>query len=323
MIRPPLSRTLRYRLVVLALGNAVLIGILASLLDEGASLARVFVGIGRHAGPVLIAAYGLSGVVFTGAIDLSMGSIIAVSGSVFGILVHEGTHPVVVLCATMTTAWALASLNGVAVVILRIPALIVTLAALAIHRGVALIVADLGLADFSGGIGVGVDYQWTGSATANVVLVGASLLALTFGALAKSPRLFLARGDSEDACRLQGVSPRSVILRAFFVHGFFLGLAALVTVSNLRTIEPARIAQGFELDVVGAVVLGGTSVFGGEGSYAGALLGGLFLHFLEQSLIYAGVSPYYRDVVSGLTILSVIGVDCWLHRRARRLEELR
>ena len=75
--------------------------------------------------------------------------------------------------------------------------------------------------------------------------------------------------------------------------------------------------------MIGAVVLGGTNIFGGEGSYTGTMLGAVFLYLLEQTLSYAGVSPYYREVVTGATILLVIGTDCLLHRREKSLRELR
>ena len=81
-------------------------------------------------------------------------------------------------------------------------------------------------------------------------------------------------------------------------------------------------ALGFELQVIGAVVLGGTNIFGGEGSYAGTVLGAFFLYFTAEVLIYAGVSPYFQEVIVGAVIIVVIGLDCGWHRRQKRLEEL-
>jgi ribose/xylose/arabinose/galactoside ABC-type transport system permease subunit len=82
-------------------------------------------------------------------------------------------------------------------------------------------------------------------------------------------------------------------------------------------------ALGFELQVIAAVILGGTSIFGGEGSYAGTLLGSLFLYLVSQALIYAGATAYAQDALTGAVILLIIGADCALHRKAKLKEELR
>jgi len=81
-------------------------------------------------------------------------------------------------------------------------------------------------------------------------------------------------------------------------------------------------ALGFELQVIGAVILGGTNIFGGEGNYAGTALGALFLYFTSQWMTYAGISPYFQEAITGALIIAVIGLDCALHRRRKLLEEL-
>src|SRR5207244_8371379 len=117
---------------------------------------------------------------------------------------------------------------------------------------------------------------------------------------------WLALCSSEEASRLMGLKPGAILQSAFLASGIFLGLAALIYVTRIQAIEPARMARGIELEVIGAVVLGGTNIFGGEGSYVGTLLGAFFLYFILQALIYAGVSPYYQDVLTGAIILGVI-----------------
>ena len=92
--------------------------------------------------------------------------------------------------------------------------------------------------------------------------------------------------------------------------------------TNHITVEPARLGLGFELTVIAAVVLGGTSIFGGQGSYIGTALGGLFLYLIEPAMLYAGVNEYWRTTVQGAAILAVIGADCALGRQRKLLEEL-
>ena len=119
------------------------------------------------------------------------------------------------------------------------------------------------------------------------------------------------------------IIPHAVLQSAFVIGGCFLGLAALTYVTNRLTIDPARMALGFELGVIGAVVLGGTNIFGGEGSFIGTVLGAFFLYFADQSLLYVEIGAFYREAIQGSLILAVIGFDCALHRKQKLLDELR
>jgi ribose/xylose/arabinose/galactoside ABC-type transport system permease subunit len=119
-----------------------------------------------------------------------------------------------------------------------------------------------------------------------------------------------------------GLAPRKVLASAFAVGALFFGLAVLVYATRVQSIEPARMALGFELQVIAAVILGGTNIFGGEGSYLGTLLGALFLYLVSQVLVYASASAYLQEAITGGIILAVIGIDCALHRKAKLMEEL-
>lgn len=318
------SRPLLYRLAFLSGGNLVLLGAIFIYLKEGASFRQVLLKSGPDIAPTILSGLGMTGIIFAGSIDLSVGAIIAVAGTVFGILARSGVSPILSYAACFSTAWCLSMLNGYLVRFLKVPAIILTLAGRTFYRGLALIVADLGIPRFSGYISVQSDaYHGPGKFYAGWILLLALLFALAWEAFAATPRRWLALGNSEEACRLQGLRPARILQSAFFAGGIFLGLAALIEVSRIQAIEPARIADGFELPVIGAVVLGGTNIFGGEGSYLGTVLGAFFLYLAEQLLIYAEVSAYSQKVILGGAILGVIGLDCLLHRRRKLLEELR
>ncbi len=187
----------------------------------------------------------------------------------------------------------------------------------------ALVSADIGIPNFSGNISIPDEaFHSPGKLYAGRILLFALLAALLWEAFAKTPRRWLALGSSEEACRLLGLSPGRILQSAFLASGIFLGLAALIFVTRVQYIEPARLALSFELQVIGAVVLGGTNIFGGEGSFAGTVLGAFFLYFTAQVLTYAGVNPYFQEAVTGAIIIGVIGLDCALHRRRKLLEEL-
>jgi ribose/xylose/arabinose/galactoside ABC-type transport system permease subunit len=319
-------KSLRRRIAFLIVGDLLLLAFVLSFAARNpeSSVLREATSIANNAAPVLLAGIGLTGIVYTGAIDLSIGAILAVAGTVFGICYTNGLGPLPSFAACFLTALMLSMFNGGVVRLLKIPAIIVTLAGLTFYRGMALILADSVVEDFGGQFSIlNEAYRTPGRDYAGTILVIAVIAALAWELTGRLPRTWLAMGNSETACRLKGLEPGNILTSAFAAGGCFLGLAAVTFVTNLQTIEPSRIARNFELDVIGGVVLGGTNIFGGEGSFLGTLLGGLFLYLVGQTMIYAGVSEYWRIAVQGAVILTVIGIDCLLHKKHKRLGELR
>ena len=324
MLHGRVTRFTFYRLMFLMVSNLLLLAVIRLLLQEGASFADVLRGVASNTAPTMLAGLGLTAIIFTGAIDLSIGAIIVVAGAVFGVMVHHGMPPALCYAACVATAWSLSMCNGYLVRALHIPALIITLGGLTLYRGVGLIIADVGVENFIGNISVHSDaYHGPGKFYAGWILLATVAAMLFWVSVSRTPRRWLALGNSEEACRLQGLNTGRIMQSAFGVGGLLLGIAALIEVTRVQAIEPARMATGFELEVIGAVVLGGTNIFGGEGSFAGTVLGVVFLYLTEQVLTYAGVSVYFRDVIIGGTIVAVIGIDCLLHRRRKLLEELK
>ncbi len=323
MLHGRFTRFLVQRMVFLSLGNLLLLGAIFVLTRNGGSFRDVILHAAPNIAPTFLAGLGLTGILCAGAIDLSIASIIALSGAVFGVFVARGFPPVFCYVACYLTGVGLSGLNGSLVRWMKIPPLIITLGGLAFYRGMALILADSAIPGFSGNISVPDDaFHSPGKEYAGVILFGAIALALLWEGFSKTFCKWLALGNSEEACHLVGMSPGRVMQSAFWVGGLFLGLSALVFVTRIQAIEPARMALGLELQVIGAVILGGTNIFGGEGSYAGTVLGAFFLYFLSELMVYAGVSPYYQEVAAGATIIFVIGLDCGMHRKRKLLEEV-
>lgn len=311
------------RVKYLAVANVLLLLVIWCLLKEGASFSNVLARCLTDTAPVLLAALGLTAIIFTGAIDLSIGSVLALGGTCFGILVVKGAPPWVAWLGCVAVVVLISGCNGLMVRWMRIPAIILTLAGLPFYRGVALMLADSMIPGFSGNISVqdaayhtpGKSYPW--------LLLGLGVaVAAWMEFRSRSARLWLALGGSEEACRLAGLNPGRLTTQAFWFGGAFLALGTLVYVTRVTAIEPSRMALGFELQVIGAVILGGTNIFGGEGSFTGTLLGGLFLYLISQVLTYAEASPYLQDAITGAVIIGVIGLDCATQRRAKQLEEL-
>jgi len=318
-----MPRSLKLRLLTLLAGNALLLLWIRLLLPEGGSFREVLSGAFTDAAPPLLAALGLTGIVCTGALDLSLGGIVGVCGAVFGVLAAGGAPPAACFAACIACAVVLSALNCAVSQALRLPVILWTLGARTIYRGLALLIAHGLVTAFSGNFVMPSEaFHAPGKSYASWILLAGVFVALAWEAFGKTPRLWIALGCSEEACRLQGLSPGRIRLSAFLAGGVYLGLSALLLITQSQAIEPARLAVGFELAVIGAVVLGGTNIFGGEGSHAGTIAGAFFLYFLGQLLVYAGVNVYWREVAAGAAIVIVIGFDCLLHRRRKRIEEL-
>lgn len=329
MLQTILSRyapALRNRLLFLVIANMLMLAFIfaATQRHPDASFSDELSRLGPNIAPLLLAGFGLTGIVMTGAIDLSIGAMVAMSGTVLGILFYHGAPPIICFAGCLVTSVLLSITNGLLVQWLRIPAIIITLAGLTAYRGLALVVADITIGGFTGHIAISGDaYQSPGKLYAGWIGGLGLLVAITWELCGKTTRTWLALGNSPVACRLRGLSDRRILMSAFAVGGVFHGLAALTDVTNSMSIEPNRLALGFELEVIAALVLGGTNIFGGEGSYAGTALGGLFLYLVSQTMLYAGVGESWRTAVEGALIIAVIGFDCVVHRRRKSLEELR
>ena len=331
MILNRMTSPVRRRLMWLVAGNVSLLLVIFACLLPGdtfagalSRLGTVLVDTPRNMAPEMLAAIGLTAIIWTGAIDLSIGSVLAVGGAVFAMGYSHEIHPVMCFACCLLAAGGLVASNGLLVRWLKIPALIVTLAGLAAYRGVALVLVNLGVPGFDGNLTVPEEiYRVPGRDWAAWILVAAVGMAIVSELFFRTPRLWLAHGSSSSACRLHGLDLSKLSVTAFLFGGLYVGLAAMLYVSNQQTIDPARMALGFELTVIAAVVLGGTNIFGGEGSFLGTVLGVLFLYLARQTLVYALDDVHARQAFEGALILGVIGFDCVLHRVEHRMEELK
>lgn len=245
---------------------------------------------------------GMTCVILTGGIDLSVGSVMALSGTLAAGLLVAGANGAAALAAGIGVGVALGAANGLFVAFAGMPPIIVTLATMGIARGLALIYTGGypidGLPDwvrfFGSGKVLGVQMP---------VLTMLAVYALAWLMLERMPfgRYVYAIGGNEHATRLSGVRVSRVKLAVYTFAGLTSALAALVLTGRLMSGQP-NAGGGFELDAIAAVVMGGTSIAGGRGSIVGALLLGV----LNNGLNMIGVNPYVQNVIKGAIILLAI-----------------
>lgn len=268
-----------------------------------------------------VIAVGMTLIIITGGIDLSVGSILAFSSIVGGLLLEAGTPVIVSVLVSLVIGTIAGFVNGFFITKFKMPAFIVTLAMMEICRGLTMVVtngenqsltpdsslpANLSAnyttySVFGGSLGgffpVPIIIMFV------VILIGYYLLKYTtFG------RSLYAIGGNREASRFSGIKVGKIELLAYTITGLLCGVAGIVLNSRLGAAIPTA-GEGYEMDAIGAVVIGGASLAGGEGSMGGTLIGVLILSVLNNGLNLMNVNSFYQDVVKGLVILLAVLID--------------
>lgn len=253
-----------------------------------------------------IIAVGMTMVILTGGIDLSVGSVMALSMTGAAGAMLSGVSPAVAIPIAMGIGLLCGAINGFLVSYLKLPAIIVTLATMEIPRGLGLLYTKgyplTGLPESFAFWGRG---EFLGVQTPIlimfVVFLGAYLLLNHYPA----GRYLYGIGGNEEAVRLSGIRVQRYKFLAYLLSGLTASIAGIVLASRLMSGQP-NAGEGFELDAIAAVVLGGTSIAGGRGHIFGTLIGALTLGVLNNGLNMMEVSPYMQKVFKGVIILLAI-----------------
>ena len=272
---------------------------------------------------VLIIAAGMTLVMLSGEIDISVGSAFAVCAVAAGVLAKAGLPIVLVFGAVCALGASIGALNGAFVAILRLPSIVVTLAMMIVLRD-ALRWTTQGawVQDLPSG------FQWMGLSQRAYPFGAGALACAIVAVLAWSlrhtaaGRLLYATGSSRDAARLAGVNTPVVTLSAFAALGALTGLAAVINAMRFNQV-PANTGLGLELKVIAAVVVGGTAITGGRGTIAGTVLGVVLLGAIGPALTFLGVSAYWERAIQGAIILIAVAADALPHRSQRYAARLR
>jgi ribose transport system permease protein len=261
-------------------------------------------------------ALGMTFVIMTGGIDLSVGSVAALSSVIAALLSPYGL--LAGLVGPLLVGMALGLINGVVIARLGIAPFITTLAMLLAARGLALIFAK----NTSVAVSYDTNFTTLGSNDLLGVPIPALILALAFlvGALALSygrwGRHVLAVGGNEEAARLLGLPVSRIIISVYMLSGVMAALAGVILASQFGAGQPTE-GLGWELQAIAAVVVGGTLLTGGLGSVWTTLVGVLLLGLIINMLNFEGLGPYWQSVIRGLFLLVVVVLQNQLARRRR------
>lgn len=260
-----------------------------------------------------ILACGTTVVLISGGLDLSVGSIFAVVGVTVGIFMAEWQlDPVLAVIFGLMIGAGLGALNGAIQVITKVPAFIVTLGGLTAYKGLAEILASgRDLSRFPEMFQI----LGTGYITPVIIMLATAVITGLFLTKTRLGNRAFAIGGNEEVARLAGVPIAKSRIYYYMIGGMLAALAAIIEVSKLNFAMPAR-GQSYELFAIAAVVIGGTSLFGGRGGVGKTLLGMLIMQTITVGLSYMGIGTSYQRIAIGAIIIMAVYWDVW--RRSAR-----
>jgi ribose transport system permease protein len=319
--RRALDLMLQYNFIIIFF----LVVVIAALLSDNFLTFRNVSNLFQQAAVVGIVAVGMSFVILTGNIDLSVGSMAAFGGMLGSVAMASGLHPLVALAAVLAVGSAGGAIMGGISAYAKVPSFIVTLAGLVTVRGLTYLMSD--------GVPIGgLPHAFGAFGTMGVPLFPGSdqlfpMLGLVFVLIGVLGTLVLrftvfgeyiyASGGNAEAAGLSGVPTRAIITATFAISGFLAGLSGMLLAARLRIGQPTA-AQGLELDAIAAVVLGGTSLSGGRGGVIGTVFAVMLLQVVRNIFNLLGLGSFYQMTITGLIIIAAILLNRAIDHRTGR-----
>jgi ribose transport system permease protein len=300
---------------LLPFGTLILLGIALTIATPHFFTAINLASVARQTAVINIIALGMTLVIITGGIDLSVGSILAISG-LFGSMAIKAGQPILIAIAIgIGTGVVCGLLNGLMITRLRISPFIVTLGTLEAYRGLALVISKgLPVHEIPDSFSYLGDGNLLGIPFSLWVLAVCAILMHFILENTKLGRYAFAIGSNQSAAYYAGVPIKFHLTSVYLIAGGLAGLAGMVEASRLMTGQPTA-GQGYELQAIAAVVIGGGSLQGGEGSVVGTLIGAFIIGLLSNGSDLLGINPYWQQVTIGAVIIGAVGFDEFRKRR--------
>lgn len=293
------------------IGALIVLMVFVTVLNPNFIKPTNLVNLLRQVSVNALIAFGMSFVILTGGIDLSVGSVLALTSAIFAGLLGMRVPPMVGVVIALLIGSFLGAINGVLITKGKMAPFIATLATMTIFRGLTLVYTDGNpITNFSDafsykfiGRGFILGVPWP-------VILMIVFFAISFIILNKTPfgRKIYAIGGNEKASFISGIKVDNIKIKIYAISGFLATMAGLILTSRLNSAQPTA-GTAYELDAIAAVVLGGISMSGGKGKIAGTLVGALILGALNNGLNFLGVSSFYQQIVKGIVILIAVLID--------------
>ena len=269
-----------------------------------------------------IISIGSAFVILTGGIDLSVGSVAAVSAVTAAILMRTGIPAIVACLLTVVIAAAYGTLNGLLITKIAVPPLIATLATMTSLRGVAFILTGgMPIFGFSTTFGQFAAGTFLGLPYPVILLLALYLFAIWFLSRTTTGRYIYGVGSNEEASRLSGINVSGVKIFTYMISGLLAGVAGLVLLSRTNSGQPTA-ASGYELEAITSVVLGGIALTGGDGKISLVLVGAIIMGVLKTGMVMLNVNDYVQMVIQGMVLVLAVALSTLTQGVRKRLADL-
>ncbi|BCZ44005.1 ribose ABC transporter permease [Clostridium gelidum] len=296
---------LKYKSILALIILCIIVSVISPTFLQISNLRNLFTQISVNA----VISLGMTFVILTGGIDLSVGSIVAISGAVSAVTIKNTGSISLGILAALFTGILVGFINGIIVSKGRIQAFIATLATQTVFRGVTYV--------FTGGnpiSGLGDSFMKLTNSRILGIPVPVIITIIVFAICAyvltqtRYGRYVYAVGGNEDSSRLSGINVNGVKNWVYIISGATAAIAGIIVTSRIGSAAPTA-GSGYELDAIAAIVIGGTNLVGGEGTILGTLIGVLIIGVLNNGLNLMDVSAFYQTIVKGLVILLAVLID--------------
>lgn len=289
----------------------IVLMIFVTVLNPGFISPHNILNLLRQVSTNALIAFGMTFVIITGGIDLSVGSTLALSSALTAGMIVSGLDPILAMVAGVAVGFVLGAVNGLLITKGRMAPFIATLATMTIFRGLTLVYTD---GNPITGIGDSFIFKYMGRGylfgipfPVVLMLVCFALLfvllhKMTFG------RKTFAIGGNEKAAYIAGIKSDRIKIMIYAISGMMASIAGIIITSRLNSAQPTA-GTSYEMDAIASVVLGGTSLSGGRGRIVGTLIGALIIGTLNNGLNLLGVSSFYQQVVKGIVIIIAVLID--------------
>ena len=264
---------------------------------------------------------GVTFAIITGGIDLSIGSVVALTGTVAVMVAIAGVPIWLSMIVGLLVGVVCGLLNGLMITRLKLPPFIATLGMMMVARGVALTItnaaaypAPAGFGNLGNGTIFGTGPKFPGIPYPVIIMIAVALLFHFILSKTRTGRYTYAVGSNEEAARLSGIKVRQVKIIAYIICGLLAGLVGIILASRMVTSQPNS-AVGYELNAIAAAVIGGTSLMGGVGTVGGTVIGSFIIGILTVGLTMAGANYYMQQIVIGLVVIGAVTFDQFRSRK--------
>ncbi len=289
------------------------------IINGSATTLSGIMNILRHSTVVGILAFGMGLVIITGGIDLSVGSILALTGGITVVVFNATNNILITLLCALAVGTVLGTINGVFVGIAKMPAFIVTLSTMLIYRSIAqYYLRTMGQSIYNmNGTATNYDaiynfgqYKLFGVVPMmGIVLILITAIMVYISTMTKFGKRVYAIGSNERAAQLAGINVNLTRVLVFVITGFLCGLAAFLWLSMNGSVDPATIGKSYEMYAIAAVVIGGISMSGGRGKLLGVLFGAMSYSIIDKIIASLGVDALINDTIKGSILLVAVLVQ--------------